>query len=90
MLPWLFQAENMIAHKDDIYSRPKRTWFATEKEKKSVAKAAKVISYCTIVVYLYSFVSLYIMLYMFCLWVGISIFFSEKHDGLGFEGEYGK
>ena len=41
----------MIAHKDDIYSRPKRTWFATEKEKKSVAKAAKVISYFTIVVY---------------------------------------
>ncbi|XP_034677202.1 DEAD-box ATP-dependent RNA helicase 28 [Vitis riparia] len=35
------KAENMIAHKDDIYSRPKRTWFATEKEKKSVAKAAK-------------------------------------------------
>lgn len=32
----------MIAHKDEIYSRPKRTWFATEKEKKLVAKAAKV------------------------------------------------
>lgn len=36
------QAENMIAHKDEIYSRPKRTWFMTEKEKKLVAKAAKV------------------------------------------------
>jgi ATP-dependent RNA helicase DDX27 len=32
----------MIAHKDEIYSRPKRTWFATEKEKKTLAKAAKV------------------------------------------------
>ncbi|KAL3514783.1 hypothetical protein ACH5RR_027500 [Cinchona calisaya] len=35
------KAENMIAHKDEIYSRPRRTWFATEKEKKLVAKAAK-------------------------------------------------
>jgi len=35
------KAENMIAHKDEIYSRPKRTWFATEKEKKTLAKAAK-------------------------------------------------
>ncbi|KAL8514744.1 hypothetical protein ACS0TY_013722 [Phlomoides rotata] len=35
------KAENMIAHKEEIYSRPKRTWFATEKEKKLVAKAAK-------------------------------------------------
>ncbi|XP_031119679.1 DEAD-box ATP-dependent RNA helicase 28 [Ipomoea triloba] len=35
------KAENMIAHKDEIYSRPKRTWFMTEKEKKLVAKAAK-------------------------------------------------
>ncbi|XP_059634590.1 DEAD-box ATP-dependent RNA helicase 28 [Cornus florida] len=33
------KAENMIAHKDEIYSRPKRTWFVTEKEKKLVAKA---------------------------------------------------
>lgn len=32
----------MIAHKDDIFSRPKKTWFITEKEKKLVAKAAKV------------------------------------------------
>ncbi|XP_058098911.1 DEAD-box ATP-dependent RNA helicase 28 [Magnolia sinica] len=35
------KAENMIEHKDDIYSRPKRTWFATEREKKLIAKAAK-------------------------------------------------
>ncbi|KAH6775066.1 RNA helicase family protein [Perilla frutescens var. hirtella] len=35
------KAENMIAHKDEIYSRPKRTWFVTEKEKKLVANAAK-------------------------------------------------
>ncbi|KAJ8538254.1 hypothetical protein K7X08_014794 [Anisodus acutangulus] len=35
------KAENMIAHRDEIYSRPKRTWFVTEKEKKLVQKAAK-------------------------------------------------
>ncbi|XP_075517082.1 DEAD-box ATP-dependent RNA helicase 28 [Primulina tabacum] len=35
------KAENMIAHKDEIYARPKRTWFVTEKEKKLVAKTAK-------------------------------------------------
>ncbi|KAL2457829.1 DEAD-box ATP-dependent RNA helicase 28 [Forsythia ovata] len=35
------KAENMIEHRDEIYSRPKRTWFSTEKEKKLVAKAAK-------------------------------------------------
>jgi hypothetical protein len=34
----------MMAHKDDIYSRPKRTWFTTEREKKLLAKAAKVSS----------------------------------------------
>jgi ATP-dependent RNA helicase DDX27 len=32
----------MIEHREDIYSRPKRTWFVTEKEKKVSAKAAKV------------------------------------------------
>ncbi|KAK3006135.1 hypothetical protein RJ639_017056 [Escallonia herrerae] len=37
----LFHAENMIAHKEEIYSRPKRTWFVTEKDKNLVAKAAK-------------------------------------------------
>ncbi|KAK2976650.1 hypothetical protein RJ640_008186 [Escallonia rubra] len=35
------KAENMIAHRDEIYSRPKRTWFVTEKDKNLVAKAAK-------------------------------------------------
>ncbi|XP_073136855.1 DEAD-box ATP-dependent RNA helicase 28 [Henckelia pumila] len=35
------KAENMIAHKDEIYARPKRTWFVTEKEKKLAAKTAK-------------------------------------------------
>ncbi|XP_010246831.1 PREDICTED: DEAD-box ATP-dependent RNA helicase 28 [Nelumbo nucifera] len=35
------KVENMIAHREEIYSRPKRTWFATEKEKKLIAKAAK-------------------------------------------------
>ncbi|KAG8048674.1 hypothetical protein GUJ93_ZPchr0009g1019 [Zizania palustris] len=35
------KAENMMAHKDEIYSRPKKTWFATEKEKKILARAAK-------------------------------------------------
>ncbi|XP_065881941.1 DEAD-box ATP-dependent RNA helicase 28 [Euphorbia lathyris] len=35
------KAENMITHRDEIYSRPKRTWFVTEKEKKLVSKAAK-------------------------------------------------
>lgn len=37
------QAENMILHRDEIYSRPKRTWFATEKDKKLVAKSVKVL-----------------------------------------------
>jgi ATP-dependent RNA helicase DDX27 len=32
----------MIAHKEEIYSRPKRTWYATEREKMLLAKAAKV------------------------------------------------
>ncbi|KAK1433108.1 hypothetical protein QVD17_10014 [Tagetes erecta] len=35
------KAENMITHRDEIFSRPKRTWFVTEKEKKLVAKAGK-------------------------------------------------
>ncbi|GJN35028.1 hypothetical protein PR202_gb23754 [Eleusine coracana subsp. coracana] len=36
-----FTAENMIAHKEEIYSRPKRTWHTTEREKMLLAKAAK-------------------------------------------------
>lgn len=35
------KAENMIAHQDEIYSRPKKTWFLTEKEKKLAAKTEK-------------------------------------------------
>ncbi|KAK3139782.1 hypothetical protein QOZ80_5AG0390100 [Eleusine coracana subsp. coracana] len=35
------KAENMIAHKEEIYSRPKRTWHTTEREKMLLAKAAK-------------------------------------------------
>ncbi|XP_039138830.1 DEAD-box ATP-dependent RNA helicase 28 [Dioscorea cayenensis subsp. rotundata] len=35
------KAENMIKHKEEIFSRPKRTWFATEREKNLIAKAAK-------------------------------------------------
>ncbi|KAF7815799.1 DEAD-box ATP-dependent RNA helicase 28 [Senna tora] len=38
------KAENMIEHKEEIYSRPKRTWFMTEKEKKLAAKAVKTSS----------------------------------------------
>lgn len=40
------QAENMILHRDEIYSRPKRTWFATEKDKKLIAKSVKVVLFC--------------------------------------------
>lgn len=35
------KAENMIAYKEEIFARPKRTWFVTEKEKKLAAKADK-------------------------------------------------
>lgn len=35
------KAENMITHRDEIFARPKRTWFVTEKEKKLVANAGK-------------------------------------------------
>ena len=48
-LQMTLQAENMIAHRDELLSRPKRTWFVTEKEKKLVAKEAKVIFCCIIV-----------------------------------------
>ncbi|KAL4590242.1 hypothetical protein LXL04_003168 [Taraxacum kok-saghyz] len=33
------KAENLITHRDEIFSRPKRTWFVTEKEKRLVANA---------------------------------------------------
>ncbi|QHN91467.1 Serine/threonine-protein kinase RUNKEL [Arachis hypogaea] len=35
------EAENMITHKEEIFSRSKRTWFVTETEKKVAAKAPK-------------------------------------------------
>ncbi|RYR53164.1 hypothetical protein Ahy_A06g028151 [Arachis hypogaea] len=34
-------AESMIAHKEEIFSHPKRIWFVAETEKKVAAKAAK-------------------------------------------------
>eukprot|EP00879_Flechtneria_rotunda_P032432 GHRR01035638.1.p1 GENE.GHRR01035638.1~~GHRR01035638.1.p1 ORF type:complete len:353 (+),score=125.53 GHRR01035638.1:1004-2062(+) len=34
------KAANMLEHEDEIYSRPARTWFQTEKEKKALAQAA--------------------------------------------------
>lgn len=33
----------MIEHRDEIFSRPKRTWFITEKEKNLIAKEMKVL-----------------------------------------------
>ncbi|KAI3922627.1 hypothetical protein MKX01_006316 [Papaver californicum] len=35
------KAENIIKHRDEIYSRPKKTWFSTEREKILAARAAK-------------------------------------------------
>eukprot|EP01018_Ginkgo_biloba_P019412 Gb_16576 [translate_table: standard] len=35
------KAQNMMEYKDDIYSRPKRTWFESERDKKQLANAAK-------------------------------------------------
>jgi ATP-dependent RNA helicase DDX27 len=35
------QAQNLIEHEAEIYSRPARTWFQSEKEKKKTAAAAK-------------------------------------------------
>jgi hypothetical protein len=32
--------QNMLEHEDEIYSRPARTWFQTEKQKKEAAAAA--------------------------------------------------
>lgn len=38
----------MIVHQEEIFSRPKKTWFISDKEKKLVAKAAKVSTCCCI------------------------------------------
>lgn len=35
------KAQNMVEHKDEIYSRPKRTWFESDRDKKQLAKASK-------------------------------------------------
>lgn len=35
----LNKADNLMKHSDQIYSKPKRTWFATEAEKRSAAMA---------------------------------------------------
>ncbi|KDQ08490.1 hypothetical protein BOTBODRAFT_165934 [Botryobasidium botryosum FD-172 SS1] len=35
------KGENMIEHKDEIFSRPKRTWFMTEKEKEQAKTVSK-------------------------------------------------
>lgn len=35
------KGENVIEHRDEIMSKPKRTWFATEKEK-AIAKGTKI------------------------------------------------
>lgn len=32
--------QNLLEHEDEIYARPARTWFQTEKEKKAAAAAA--------------------------------------------------
>lgn len=42
MLAAIIQAANMIAHKDAIFSSPKKTYPVTEKQKRMVANAAKV------------------------------------------------
>lgn len=38
------QAENMMNHETEIYSRPARTWFQTEKQKRAVAEKAKAVA----------------------------------------------
>lgn len=37
----LQKGENMIKHSSDIYSRPARTWFKTNKEKKQPKKGSR-------------------------------------------------
>eukprot|EP00877_Chromochloris_zofingiensis_P007931 jgi/Chrzof1/3391/Cz12g23200.t1 len=38
------KAENMMNHETEIYSRPARTWFQTEKQKRAVAEKAKAVA----------------------------------------------
>lgn len=37
----LKKSENMLKHSDEIYARPARTWFQTEKEKKKAKDVGK-------------------------------------------------
>lgn len=37
----IVQATNMLEHEDEIYARPPRTWFQSEKQKKETAQRAK-------------------------------------------------
>ena len=34
--------ENLIEHEDEIHSRPKRTWFQSEKQKQESQKKSKI------------------------------------------------
>lgn len=36
--------QNLLEHEDEIRARPARTWFQTEREKKDVARRAKVVA----------------------------------------------
>ena len=36
------QANNILDHEAEIMSRPKRTWFQSEKQKRALAEAVKV------------------------------------------------
>lgn len=38
------KAANMLEHESEIFSRPARTWFQSEREKKEIAKRAKAVS----------------------------------------------
>jgi len=37
------KGQNLITHEDEIHSRPKRTWFESEKEKKAAKDAGAVV-----------------------------------------------
>ncbi|CAI7814819.1 unnamed protein product [Closterium sp. NIES-53] len=38
------KAENMLTHRDEIFAKPKRTWFQSKREKEAVAEAAKAVA----------------------------------------------
>lgn len=60
---WLLQAENMIVHKDEIFSRPKKSWFQSENDKKKVVHAAKVISFVLSTLFVYSYTIFFYFLF---------------------------